>query len=63
MAFGNFSEVVPHFRGGRVVILGVSAGKRDKDLADTPVINETYPGFRIVAIRQTCEKSRIEFPH
>ena len=46
--FGNFSEVVPHSRGGKAVVLGVSSDKRDKQLPDTPTVAEIYPGFRTV---------------
>jgi tripartite-type tricarboxylate transporter receptor subunit TctC len=48
MYFGNFSEVVPHGKSGRVNILGVSTDKRDRQLPETPAINETYNGFRTV---------------
>lgn len=48
MYFGNFSEVVPHGKSGRVNILGVSTDKRDRQLPDTPAITETYNGFRTV---------------
>ena len=46
--FGNFAEVVPQARGGRVVMLGVSSPGRDKQLPEMPPIADTYPNFRTV---------------
>lgn len=48
MYFGNFSEVVPHARNGRAVLLAFSGDKRDKQIPEVPTIGETYPGLRTV---------------
>ena len=48
MYFGNFSDMVPHEKSGRIVLLGVSSEKRDKKLPDIPAIAETLPGFNTV---------------
>ena len=48
MYFGNFSDIVPHARAGRMVMLGVSSDKRDRQLPKVPAIAESYPGFRTV---------------
>jgi tripartite-type tricarboxylate transporter receptor subunit TctC len=45
MYFGNFSDMVPHAKSGRITLLGVSSEKRDKKLPDLPAIAETLPGF------------------
>ena len=45
MYFGNASELLPHLRGGKVTVLGVSTARRSRELPDVPTIAETYPGF------------------
>jgi tripartite-type tricarboxylate transporter receptor subunit TctC len=45
MYFGNASELIPHMRGGKVTVLGVSSEKRARELPEVPTIAETYPGF------------------
>jgi len=45
MYFGNFSDMVPHAKSGRIILLGVSSEKRDTKLPDLPAIAETLPGF------------------
>lgn len=45
MYFGNFSDVVPQAKSGRVLLLGVSSEKRDPQLPEIPAIAEVYPGF------------------
>ena len=45
VCFSNLSEVIPHVRGGRVRFLGVSSGKRIRQLPDVPAIAENYPGY------------------
>jgi tripartite-type tricarboxylate transporter receptor subunit TctC len=46
--FGNAPDVVPHSKVGRVHLLAVSSGKRDKTLPDLPAISELFPGFNAV---------------
>ena len=48
MYLGNFSDIVPYSKGGRIVMLGVSSEKRDRHFPDVPAIAETFPGFRTV---------------
>ena len=45
MYFGNASELIPHMRGGKVTVLGVSSEKRAREVPEVPSIAETYPGF------------------
>jgi tripartite-type tricarboxylate transporter receptor subunit TctC len=46
MYLGNFSDIVPYAKSGRIVMLAVSSEKRHKDFPDVPAIAETFPGFR-----------------
>jgi len=46
MYFGNASELIPHMRGGKITVLGVSSEKRARELPEVPSIAETYPGFQ-----------------
>lgn len=45
---GNFSDIVPYVKSGRVAMLGVSSEKRDRHFPDVPAIAETFPGFRTI---------------
>jgi len=41
--------LLPHIKSGRIRLLGVSAGKRDPAMPDTPTISEAgAPGFEVV---------------
>jgi tripartite-type tricarboxylate transporter receptor subunit TctC len=46
--FGNAPDVVPHAKVGRLTLLAVSSGKRDKTLPDLPALSELFPGFNAV---------------
>ena len=48
MYLGNFSDIVPYVKSGRVAMLGVSSEKRDRHFPDVPAIAETFPGFRTI---------------
>ena len=47
MYFGNFAEVLPHARGGKVKVLAVSGEHRSLVLQGVPTVaEEGFPGFR-----------------
>jgi len=48
MYVGNFSDIVPYAKSGRIAMLAVSSEKRDRHFPDVPAIAETYPGFRTI---------------
>ncbi len=48
MYFGNFSELIPHSKGGKITLLAVSSEKRAPQLPDLPAIAEFFLGFNIV---------------
>ena len=48
MYLGNFSDIVPYVKSGRIAMLGVSSEKRDRHFPDVPAIAETFPGFRTI---------------
>ena len=48
MYLGNFSDIVPYVKSGRIVMLAVSSEKRDRHFPDVPAIAETFPGFRTI---------------
>lgn len=43
--FSCISAAVPHVKSGRLVNLGVTSPRRSTLFPDTPVVNETIPGF------------------
>ena len=45
MYFGNASELIPHAKGGKIRLLGVSSAQRTPQLPEVPAIAETYAGF------------------
>jgi tripartite-type tricarboxylate transporter receptor subunit TctC len=45
LAFGTIPGVVPHARGGKLVLLGASFGKRFSQIPEVPAIAETIPGY------------------
>ena len=45
MYFGNASELMPHAKGGKIRLLGVSSAQRTPQLPEVPAIAETYAGF------------------
>ena len=48
MYVGNFSDIVPYAKSGRVAMLAVSSEQRDRHFPDVPAIAETFPGFRTI---------------
>ena len=48
MYLGNFSDIVPYVKSGRVAMLGVSSERRDRHFPEVPAIAETFPGFRTI---------------
>ncbi|OGA33567.1 MAG: hypothetical protein A3G80_07605 [Betaproteobacteria bacterium RIFCSPLOWO2_12_FULL_62_13b] len=49
MVFGPVAEMIAYMRADKVTVLGVSSGKRTRELPGVPSIAETYPGFHIEA--------------
>lgn len=47
MGFACISAAVPHIKGGRLVLLGVTSLKRSPVFPDTPAVAETLPGFEM----------------
>lgn len=49
MVFGPVAEMVAFMHANKVTVLGVSSGKRIRELPGVPTIAETYPGFDVEA--------------
>src|SRR5262245_29253395 len=49
ITFPNISEAIPHAKTGKVIVLGVTGGKRSPALPDVPTIAEAgIPGYEFV---------------
>ena len=47
MYFACISAAIPHIKGGRLTLLGITSPKRSPLYSDTPAVAETIPGFEM----------------